>query len=178
MLLPLQLLLMKILQIALESFNENIADSPGMRISGSGVETISATNMTKVSATSYTYAWTIGTGAGMQTFTLGTGIDIVGNVVTATPTSGATILIDAPRHLTKYGEISIASADLINKHGVLGGSIGLTANGKLISISTTPDGLTPLTASSSAYQIKQDFPGSIDGLYWIANSNINSGTPF
>ncbi|MFT5216848.1 MAG: hypothetical protein ACI83H_001977, partial [Glaciecola sp.] len=34
------------------------------------------------------------------------------------------------------------------------------------------------TASTSAYQIKQDFPGSTDGLYWIANSNINSGTPF
>ena len=160
------------------TFNENIADSPGMQISGSGVETISATNMTKVSATSYTYAWTMGTGAGTQTFALGTGIDIVGNVVTATPTSGATILIDAPQHLTKYGEISIASTDLINKHGVLGGSIGLTANGKLISISTAPDGLTPLTASSSAYQIKQDFPGSTDGLYWIANSNINGGTPF
>ena len=160
------------------TFNENIADSPGMQISGSGVETISATNMTKVSATSYTYAWTMGTGAGAQTFALGTGIDIVGNVVTATPTSGATILIDAPLHLTQYGEISIGSADLINKYGALGGTSGLTVSGKRISISTAPDGLTYATASSSAYQIKQDFPGSTDGLYWIANSNINSGTPF
>jgi len=43
---------------------------------------------------------------------------------------------------------------------------------------TCPDGLTAATAATSAYQIKQDFPSSIDGLYWIANSNINSGTPF
>jgi hypothetical protein len=160
------------------TFNENIADSPGMQISGSGVETISATNMTKVSATSYTYAWTMGTGAGTQTFALGAGIDIAGNVVTATPTSGAIILIDAPQHLTKYGKISIGSADLINKYGALGGTSGLTVSGKRISISTAPDGLTSATASSSAYQIKQDFPDSTDGLYWIANSNINSGAPF
>jgi len=40
------------------------------------------------------------------------------------------------------------------------------------------DGLTLLKASSSAYKIKQDFPNSVDGLYWIKNANINSGTPF
>ena len=160
------------------TFNENIADSPVVQISGSGVATISATNMTKVSANSYTYAWTVGTGAGTQTFALATGTDIAGNVVTAAPTSGATIVIDAPQHLTKYGKISIASADLINKYGAVGGTSGLTANGKRISISTAPDGLTSATASTSAYQIIQDFPGSTDGLYWIANSNINSGTPF
>ena len=160
------------------TFNENIADSPVVQISGSGVATISATNMTKVSANSYTYAWTVGTGAGTQTFALATGADIAGNIVTATPTSGVTIVIDAPQHLTKYGKISIASDDLVNKYGGLGGSSGLTANGKRISTSTAPDGLTSATASRSAYQIKQDFPGSTDGLYWIANSNINSGTPF
>lgn len=160
------------------TFNESIADSPVMQISGSGVETISATNMTKVSANSYTYAWTVGTGAGTQTFTLATGTDTAGNVVIATPTSGSTIVIDAPQHLTKHGKISIASVDLVNKYGALGGSSGLTVNGKRISTSTAPDGLTSVTASTSAYQIKQDFPGSTDGLYWIANSNINSGTPF
>jgi hypothetical protein len=160
------------------TFNENIADNPVMQISGSGVETISATNMTKVSANSYTYAWTVGTGAGTQTFVLATGTDTAGNVVTAAPTSGSYIVIDAPQHLTKHGKISIASVDLVNKYGALGGSSGLTANGKRISTSTAPDGLTSATSSTSAYQIKQDFPGSTDGLYWIANSNINSGTPF
>jgi hypothetical protein len=37
------------------------------------------------------------------------------------------------------------------------------------------DGSSAANASTSAYQIKQDFPSSIDGLYWIKNTNINSG---
>ena len=40
------------------------------------------------------------------------------------------------------------------------------------------DGLTSATASSSAYQIKQDYPSSTDGIYWISNASINGGTPF
>jgi hypothetical protein len=40
------------------------------------------------------------------------------------------------------------------------------------------DGLSPGTASSSAYQIKQDYPSSTDGFYWIKNPNINGGIPF
>lgn len=40
------------------------------------------------------------------------------------------------------------------------------------------DGLTPQTASTSAFQIKQDYPASTDGFYWIKNANINSGNPF
>jgi len=39
------------------------------------------------------------------------------------------------------------------------------------------DGLSPTTASSSAYQIKQDYPSSTDGFYWIKNPNFNSGNP-
>lgn len=38
-------------------------------------------------------------------------------------------------------------------------------------------GLSPETASTSAYQIKQDYPNSVDGFYWIKNANINSGLP-
>ena len=40
------------------------------------------------------------------------------------------------------------------------------------------NGLTSATASSSAYAIKQAYPSSADGVYWIANANINGGTPF
>ncbi|WP_296687205.1 fibrinogen-like YCDxxxxGGGW domain-containing protein [Flavobacterium sp.] len=39
------------------------------------------------------------------------------------------------------------------------------------------DGLSPSTASTSAYQIKQDYPSSADGFYWIKNANINGGVP-
>jgi len=44
--------------------------------------------------------------------------------------------------------------------------------------SPLPDGLTPETASSSAYQIKQDYPNSSDGIYWIENIDLNGGAPF
>lgn len=40
------------------------------------------------------------------------------------------------------------------------------------------DGLSPATASTSAYQIKQDYTNSTDGFYWIKNANINGGNPF
>jgi hypothetical protein len=45
-------------------------------------------------------------------------------------------------------------------------------------IITSPDGLTSATASTSAYAIKQAYPSSTDGVYWIQNANINSGNPF
>ena len=40
------------------------------------------------------------------------------------------------------------------------------------------DGTSPETASSSAYAIKQAYPASTDGYYWIKNTNINGGAPF
>ena len=45
-------------------------------------------------------------------------------------------------------------------------------------VAPTNDGTTELRAGSSAYQIKTDFPNSVDGLYWIQNPNINSGSAF
>jgi hypothetical protein len=45
-------------------------------------------------------------------------------------------------------------------------------------IPPTNDGTTELRAGESAYQIKRDFPASADGLYWIQNPNINSGSAF
>ena len=43
--------------------------------------------------------------------------------------------------------------------------------------SVRPTGLTSSDPSTSAWQIKQDYPASTDGLYWIQNTNINSGNP-
>ena len=44
--------------------------------------------------------------------------------------------------------------------------------------SSDPDGSSPENAASSAYEIKQAFPSSTDGVYWISNASINSGNPF
>lgn len=40
---------------------------------------------------------------------------------------------------------------------------------------TSKDGKTAENASTSAYQIKLDYPSSTDGFYWIKNANINNG---
>ncbi|WP_353084469.1 LamG-like jellyroll fold domain-containing protein [Flavobacterium sp.] len=40
------------------------------------------------------------------------------------------------------------------------------------------NGLSQSNPGESAYQIKRDYPNSTDGLYWIANQNINSNIPF
>ena len=40
-----------------------------------------------------------------------------------------------------------------------------------------PTGLTSDNPSTSAWQIKQDWPAATDGLYWIQNANINGGAP-
>jgi uncharacterized protein with beta-barrel porin domain len=64
-----------------------------MQILANGVTTVDATNMTKTDTTHYYYDWTVGTGNGTQTFEMATGTDASANVITATPTSGATIIV-------------------------------------------------------------------------------------
>lgn len=53
---------------------------------------------------------------------------------------------------------------------------GATLDAGYVYVPPPPNGLTYATASTSAWQIKQDYPASTDGIYWIQNDNINSGT--
>ena len=78
-------------------FSEAMADFPSAQISGAGMDTFNPINMTKVSSTEYTYDWRAVAGDGTQNFTLGTGKDLGGNVITATPSSGASIIMDNTR---------------------------------------------------------------------------------
>ena len=72
------------------TFSEAMADSPVVKIALSGVNTVSATDMTKVTTTSYTYTYTVTAGAGTVTVALSIGTDVATNVITSAPTSGAT----------------------------------------------------------------------------------------
>ncbi|MBI5634635.1 MAG: hypothetical protein HZA15_14290 [Nitrospirae bacterium] len=76
------------------TFNEAMADAPVPQISITGSNNLAATNMTKSSTTVYTYAYTAGAGNGTATVALSTGTDVAGNVVSSTPTSGATFTVD------------------------------------------------------------------------------------
>ena len=54
---------------------------------------------------------------------------------------------------------------------------GITIGTGILIRPETPDGLTSSRASTSAYAIKQAYPASTSGRYWIQNANINSGNP-
>jgi hypothetical protein len=71
--------------------------------------------------------------------------------------------------------VSISGASSVNAV-----SSGISSSANSASIVTTravtsKDGKTAANASTSAYQIKLDYPSSTDGFYWIQNPNINSG---
>ncbi len=50
-----------------------------------------------------------------------------------------------------------------------------TARNRALGVHT---GKTMEEYSTSAWQIKQDYPDSEDGVYWIQNDDINNGDPF
>jgi len=54
---------------------------------------------------------------------------------------------------------------------------GITISDSMAASLSSGDGLTSATASTSAFAIKQAYPASTDGRYWIQNANINSGSP-
>ena len=56
--------------------------------------------------------------------------------------------------------------------------LGTTYGDQVIFTSSAADGLTATSASTSAWAIKQDYPASTDGVYWIKNPNINGGNAF
>ena len=73
------------------TFTEALTTTPKIAISG--VSTVAATNMSG-SGTTWTYAYTAPAGNGTDTFAFSVGTDAYGNVVTAAPTSGATVTVD------------------------------------------------------------------------------------
>lgn len=129
------------------------------------------------------YTWfkenTIINGATSNTYTpTSTGLYkvTVSNGVCATTSSSTTIYDYA---LTPEGKMMATnSGQLVSLEGSINNGTGLQEVGKIINIPNTHDGLTAANASSSAYQIKLDYPNSPDGFYWIKNVNINGGIPF
>lgn len=91
----------------------------------------------------------------------------------------ATLTVNGVNNIiTKTGKITDNSADYIDKYGKIGGTEAVSISGSINRTKSAFNGLSASNASSSAYQIKQDYPGSTDGLYWIKNANINGGNPF
>lgn len=100
-----------------------------------------------------------------------------GNTTHYGDTISATLTVNSVVVLTKNGQVSTTDFNYINKNGALATSNSLTINGQNIATKSN-DGLSAASAGTSALQIKADFPGATDGLYWIKNSSINGGVPF
>src|SRR5207244_1328034 len=89
-----------------------MADSPIVRFSISGANTMSLTNMTKVDSTHYTGTHLVAAGNGTATVALSTGTDLAGNVIISAPTSGATFTVDntAPTAAITYSPTGAGDA--------------------------------------------------------------------
>ncbi len=74
--------------------SEPLADTPILKIGITGVNTLVATDMTKIDSTHYSYIYTVGIGDGDATISLSMATDVVTNIVTSIPISGATFKID------------------------------------------------------------------------------------
>jgi hypothetical protein len=101
------------------------------------------------------------------------------NTTYSSGTATVSLTVSGINVVSKYGGISTTNPNYVDRHGKIGGATGISSNGERVLVKSHElSGLTSATASSSAYAIKQLYPSSTDGLYWIANSNINGGTPF
>lgn len=69
--------------------------------------------------------------------------------------------------MESVNNVNIAGASSVNAISRSISSSANTANIVTTKGVTAKDGLTAANASTSAYQIKQDFPSSPDGVYWI-----------
>jgi hypothetical protein len=76
------------------------------------------------------------------------------------------------------GITSLIDKTVSNKNGTLFNFAlnGISSN--WVAGAPINDGSSSSSASSSAYAIKQAYPASANGYYWIKNAAINSGNPF
>jgi len=101
-----------------------------------------------------------------------------GNIETLNGKPTIRFVGSSAQYFESVNNVSISGASSVNAVAK-----NLTASANSASIVTTKavlakDGLSSANASTSAYQIKQDYPSSTDGFYWIQNANINGGAAF
>lgn len=114
---------------------------------------------------------------------VGAGVTNIKAIQAATATHfsdsiSAALTVSLVSVVTKNGEVSDINKNYVSKNGAIAAKTGVTMNGQSTQTNSSGDGSSAGRAGNSAYQIKQDYPASTDGLYWISNSNINGGAPF
>ena len=145
------------------TFSEPLADSPVVKMALSGSTTLVATNMTKSDTTHYTYTHSVGASNGVTTVALSIGTDVVGNVVTSAPTSGATFIIDntAP---------TVSIYDPLDGTNVAGSTVSVSADGYdavgIVGVQFKLDGVNlGSEVMSDPYSVVWDATGSALGSH-------------
>lgn len=141
------------------TFSESVLDTPIPKISISGSNVLTATDMTKSSSTVYTYLHSVSTGDGTATVAFSSGVDAVGNTIVPTPTFGATFTVDntAPATTT----LSVFEC----AHSLASGSC--TTNSGTLHLSWTNSG-----ADVSSYGIWKD--GVLQGTTTSLSVNLSA----
>lgn len=126
---------------------------------------------------------TVATIDGNTVTIIGEGVTTIKAVEAETPdyfsdSVSATLTVIKVTVVNKNGLVSDTNKNYVSRNGATGAKTGLSIYGESIHTMSSGDGLTAGRPGSSAYQIKQDYPGSPDGLYWISNPAINGGTAF
>jgi hypothetical protein len=146
----------------------SVALTVAPEISISGVSTVANVTMTGTGSTSvWTYAYTAPTGDGLETVTVGAGTDAVGNVVTATPTSGATFDVDN----TPPAFISASATDNLYKKGDV---ITITIKwNDAVTVSGTPT--LSLDNGGTAFYHEAGSSGELRFVYTVSSLEAVSG---
>ena len=170
------------------TFNEVMLDSPvpQITITGSGIATVNATNMTKDSTTVYTFSYSVPTGDGTGTITLTVGTDEAGNTITVNPTSGNTFTVDntAPV-ISQVTAITTPGNDTTPNYVFTTSEAGtITSNLAFVSNSAASSGENTVTFSTLAegtYTGKTitvtDAAGNVSNTLTIPNFVIDTTAP-
>jgi hypothetical protein len=80
--------------------------------------------------------------------------------------------------LNAYGNVTEDPIVQVTPNGDINRNYAVDKNGIIRDTRSEQDGSSEIKAGTSAYQIKLEYPNSVDGIYWVKNDNLNSGTAF
>ena len=80
--------------------------------------------------------------------------------------------------LDVYGNVTEDPTVQVTPFGDINRNYAVDKNGIIRDTRSGNDGSSATYASTSAYQIKLEYPNSLDGIYWIKNDNLNGGNAF
>ena len=80
--------------------------------------------------------------------------------------------------LDVYGNVTEDPTVQVTPFGDINRNYAVDKNGIIRDTRSGNDGSSATNASTSAFQIKLEYPNSADGIYWIKNDNLNSGNAF